>query len=166
MITRLEQDKRAMPTQTTPILLCLHLLAAALWVGGMATFHFSVRPAAVDVLEPPFRLRFLSDALGRFFRWVIAAIVVLLVTGFGMVELAGGMGAVRWHVHTMLSVAMLMIVIFGVVRWHHYPRLADKVAASDWKAAAPALASIRQLVFINLWLGVLIFIVAIVGRAL
>ena len=40
-----------MPLHATPILLCLHLLAAALWVGGMATFHFSVRPAAVDTLE-------------------------------------------------------------------------------------------------------------------
>ena len=155
-----------MPPHTTPILLCLHLLAAALWVGGMATFHFSVRPAAVDVLEPPFRLRFLSDALGRFFRWVIAAIALLLITGFGMVALAGGMVAVRWHVHTMLGIALLMIVIFGVVRWRHYPRLADRVAASDWKAAAPALASIRQLVFVNLWLGVLVFIVAVVGRTL
>jgi uncharacterized membrane protein len=155
-----------MPLHATPILLCLHLLAAALWVGGMATFHFSVRPAAVDTLEPPLRLRFLSDALGRFFRWVIAAIVVLLLSGFGMVALAGGMGAVRWHVHAMLGIALLMILIFGVVRWHHHPRLAQNVKAGDWKAAAPVLASIRQLVFINLILGVLVFIVAVAGRAL
>lgn len=154
-----------MPLHATLVLLCLHLLAAALWVGGMATFHFSVRPAAVDTLEPPLRLRFLSDALGRFFRWVMAAIVILLFSGFGMVALAGGMGAVRWHVHTMLGMALLMILIFGVVRWHHYPRLARQVKAGDWKAAAPALAGIRQLVFINLILGVLVFIVAVAGRA-
>ena len=156
-----------MQHQTTALLLlCLHLLAAALWVGGMATFHFSVRPAAVETLEPPHRLRMLCGALGRFFRWVIAAIVVLLVTGFSMVQLAGGMAAVRWHVHAMLGIAVVMILLFGVVRWHHYPRLAAKVADSDWKAAAPALAGIRQLVFINLWLGVAVFFVAVVGRAL
>ena len=155
-----------MPSISTPILLCLHLLAAALWVGGMATFHFAVRPAAVESLEPPQRLRMLCGALGRFFRWVIAAIVLLLATGLALVQLAGGMGAMHWHVHAMLGIAVVMILIFGVVRWHHYPVLAEKVAASDWKAAAPALAGIRQLVFINLWLGVAVFVVAVVGRAL
>ena len=155
-----------MPSLATPLLLCLHLLAAALWVGGMAAFHFAVRPAAVELLEPPLRLRMLCGALGRFFRWVVAAIVLLLATGLAMVQMAGGMGAVRWHVHAMLGIAIVMVLIFAVVRWHHYPRLADRVAASDWKAAAPALAGIRQLVFINLWLGVAVFVVAVVGRAL
>lgn len=150
---------------TTPLLLCLHLLAAALWVGGMATFHFAVRPAAVETLEPPHRLRMLCQALGRFFRIVVAAIVLLLATGFSMVQMAGGMGAMRWHVHAMLGIALLMMVIFGVVYRRHYPQLQEKVAASDWKAAAAALAGIRQLVFINLLLGVAVFVIAVVGRA-
>lgn len=148
------------------LLLCLHLLAAALWVGGMATFHFSVRPAAVEVLEPPQRLRMLGSALGRFFRWVTGAIVVLLGTGFAMMQLAGGMRAMHWHVHAMLGIGLAMMVIFGVIRATHYPRLAEMVKAGDWKAASAALASIRQLVFINLWLGVAVFVIAVVGRVL
>lgn len=155
-----------MPSISTPILLCLHLLAATLWVGGMATFHFAVRPAAVDSLEPPQRLRLLGGALGRFFRWVLAAIVLLLATGFAMVQLAGGMGAVRWHVHAMLGIAVLMMAIFGVIYGHHYPQMVDKVVAGDWKAGAAALGRIRPLVFINLWLGVAVFVIAVVGPAL
>lgn len=132
----------------------------------MATFHFAVRPAAVDSLEPPQRLRMLCGALGRFFRWVVAAIVLLLGTGFAMVQLAGGMGAVRWHVHAMLGIAIVMMVIFSVVYRRHYPQMAEKVVAGDWKAAAAALGRIRQLVFTNLWLGVAVFVIAVVGRAL
>lgn len=150
----------------TPLLLALHLLAAALWVGGMATFHFAVRPAAVQTLEPPPRLRLLALALGRFFRLVVAAIVLLLATGFAMIALAGGMGAVRWHVHAMLGIALVMVVIFAVIRRQHHARMVERVAAGDWKAAAEALGRIRQLVFINLWLGVAVFVVAAAGRAL
>ena len=155
-----------MPTITSSLLLCIHLLAAALWVGGMATMHYAVRPAAVDTLEPPLRLRMLSAALGRFFHWVVAAIVLLLATGFAMVQLAGGMGAMRWHVHAMLGIALVMMVIFARVRASHYPLLRDKVQAGDWKAAGAALGRIRQLVFVNLWLGVAVFVVALVGRSL
>ncbi|MBS0455274.1 MAG: CopD family protein [Proteobacteria bacterium] len=155
-----------MPSLATPILLCLHLLAATLWVGGMATFHFAVRPAAVETLEPLQRLRMLCAALGRFFRLVTAAIVLLLATGFAMVQLAGGMGAVRWHVHAMLGIALAMMVIFAVIRRRHHAQMAEKVTAGDWKAAGAALGRIRQLVFINLWLGVAVFVVAVVGRAL
>lgn len=154
------------PFFATPLLLCLHLLAAALWVGGMATFHFAVRPAAVDTLEPPARLRMLAQALGRFFRFVVAAIVLLLATGFAMIQLAGGMGAVGWHVHAMLGIALVMMAVFAVIRGRHYPLLVQKVAATDWKAAGAALARIRQLVFLNLWLGVAVFVVAVAGRAL
>ncbi|MBS0341318.1 MAG: CopD family protein [Proteobacteria bacterium] len=155
-----------MPSLATPFLLCLHLLAAALWVGGMATFHFAVRPAAVETLEPPQRLRMLCGALGRFFRWVTAAIVLLLATGFSMVALAGGMGAVHWHVHAMLGIAVVMMVIFAVIRRRHHAQMAEKVTAGDWKAAGAALGRIRQLVFINLWLGVAVFVIAVVGRSL
>lgn len=150
----------------TPLLLVLHLLAAALWVGGMAAFHFSVRPAAVDTLEPPLRLRFMHAALARFFNWVLAAIVLLFITGLSMVALAGGMGAQRWHVHAMLGIAIVMALIFGLVRWKQFPLLAARVAAGEWKAAGAALGSIRQLVFVNLLLGVSVFIVALAGRAL
>ena len=102
------------------LLLFFHLLAAAYWVGGMATMHFAVRPAAVATLEPPQRLPFMSAALGRFFVGVNIAIVLLFIAGFGMVGLAGGFRAVGWPVHAMLAIAIVMIAIYGHIRMAAY----------------------------------------------
>ena len=147
------------------LLLVVHLLAAAFWVGGMATLHFCVRPAAVQTLEPPQRLRLLAHVLGRFFRGVQAAIVLLLATGAAMVIGLGGMRAVGWPVHAMLGIGLVMMAIFARVRLGHYPRLLAAVAASDWSAAAASLNLIRTRVFANLLLGVVVFIVVLLPRA-
>jgi uncharacterized membrane protein len=145
--------------------LCLHVLAAALWVGGMAVMHTAVRPAAAQTLDAPLRLAFLAAALGRFFRWVTAAIVVLLATGMSMIALAGGFGRVHWSVHAMLAIGLVMMALFGHLRANSYPRLQRTVGARDWPQAALHLQAIRKLVFFNLVLGCVVFVVAIVGRA-
>jgi uncharacterized membrane protein len=147
-------------------LLCLHVLAAAFWVGGMATMHFAVRPAAVQTLPPPLRLPFMGAALGGFFAWVTAAIVLLLASGLAMIMLSGGFAAVHWRVHTMFGLGLVMMLVFAHIRFGPYRRLQQSVAASLWPAAAAQLDRIRRLVFANLILGTLVFVVALVGRAL
>jgi len=147
------------------LLLVLHLLAAAFWVGGMATLHFCVRPAAVRTLEPPQRLRLLAAVLAGFLRWVQVAIVLLLATGFAMVQGLGGMGAVGWPVHAMLGIGLAMMAIFARIRLTHHPRMMAAVAASDWAAAGAALNVIRSRVFVNLLLGVVVFAVVLLPRA-
>jgi uncharacterized membrane protein len=151
---------------TYAVLLCLHLLAAAFWVGGMAALHFAVRPAAVDRLEPPQRLAFFDAALGRFFAGVTAAIVVILVSGPAMIVLAGGLSRLHLGVAWMLLIGLVMMVLFGYVRWRPFPRLRRAVAAGEWPAAAAQLAAIRRLVEVNLLLGVLVFVAAVLGRVL
>jgi uncharacterized membrane protein len=146
------------------LLLALHLLAAAFWIGGMATLHFCVRPAAVQALEPPLRLRLLHGVLARFFRGVLVAIVVLLVTGLAMILGLGGMRSVGWPVHAMLGIGVVMMLIFARVRLGHYPRLSAAVEAKDWPAAGAAMNHIRQLVFVNLVLGVVVFLVVLLAR--
>jgi uncharacterized membrane protein len=147
------------------LLLCLHLLAAALWVGGMAVMHFAVRPAAVATLEPPQRLAFMAATLARFFAWVGVAIVVLLASGLAMILMTGGFAAAHWSVHAMLAIGIVMMLIFGHIRFGPYPRLQRAVAALAWKDAAPQLNSIRRLVALNLALGTLVFVLAGAGRA-
>jgi uncharacterized membrane protein len=147
-------------------LLGLHLIAAAFWVGGMAAMHLAVRPAAVDTLEPPQRLPFMASALDRFFGGVTLAIVGLLVSGLAMIWLAGGFGAARWHVHTMFGIGLLMMAIFGHVRFGPYRRLQRAVAARAWAQAAPELNLIRRLVALNLALGTAVFVLASAGRVL
>ena len=147
-------------------LLCLHLLAAALWVGGMATMHFAVRPAAVATLPPPLRLPFMATALGRFFAWVSASIAVLLLSGLAMIGIAGGFGTVHWSVHAMFAVGLLMMAIFGHIRFGPLRRLQRAVADEAWPDAAAPLNRIRQGVALNLLLGVAVFALALVARAL
>ncbi|VTU13812.1 CopD family protein [Variovorax sp. RA8] len=149
---------------TQAVLLLLHLLSAAFWVGGMAVMHFAVRPSAVAVLEPPLRLPLMAQALSRFFAGVSAAIAVLLASGLGMVWLAGGFARVHWSVHGMLVLGLVMMAVFLHIRFAPYPRLLRAVAGREWPVAAAQLNMIRRLVELNLALGVAVFALAIVGR--
>jgi uncharacterized membrane protein len=147
-------------------LLCLHLLAAAFWVGGMAVLHLAVRPAAVQTLEPPLRLPFMAAALARFFAGVSASVVVLLVSGLAMLWLGGGFAAAHWSVHAMFAIGLLMMAVYGHIRFAIHPRLQQAVAARSWSMAAAQLNAIRSRVMFNLMLGTAVFVLAVVARAL
>jgi uncharacterized membrane protein len=147
------------------LLLRLHLLAAAFWVGGMATMHFAVRPAAVATLEPPQRLPLMAAVLARFFRGVSAAIALLLASGFWLVGLAGGFAQVPWTVHAMLGLALVMTAVYLRIRLSPWPRLQRALAAREWPAAAGQLDRIRHMVAMNLAMGVAVFVIALAGRA-
>lgn len=147
-------------------LLCLHLLAASVWVGGMAVMHFAVRPAAVQLLEPPLRLPFMTAAMGRFFAWVSAAVLALLGSGLAMIVLAGGFAAAHWSVHAMFGMGLVMMAVYGHIRFAAYPRLQRAVAAREWPVAAAQLNAIRQRVALNLGLGTAVIVLAVLGRAL
>lgn len=146
------------------LLLCLHLLAAAFWVGGMATMHFAVRPAAVATLQPPLRLPLMAAVLTRFFGGVTIAVVILWVSGLAMVMLAGG--RMHWTVHAMLTLALVMTAVYLRIRLAPWPKLHAALAASDWPVAAKQLDRIRHMVAMNLALGVAVFAVVLIGRAL
>jgi uncharacterized membrane protein len=145
------------------VALFLHVISAVIWVGGMFLAYTAVRPAAVEALEPPQRLRLWTGILVRFFRWVWAAVVLLLLTGFSMM---GGMDRVPGHVQAMTGVGILMMAIFLHVYFAPFGRLKRALAAQDWKAGGAALAQIRVLVGINLLLGIANVAVAVLGSAL
>ena len=145
-------------------LLCLHLLAAALWVGGMAVMHFAVRPAAVQTLEPPLRLPFMAAALRRFFTMVSGAIAVLLASGLALLILRGGFAAAHWGVHAMVALGLLMMAVYGHISLALWPRLQQAVSARVWPQAAVQLNAIRVRVAFNLLLGVLVFVLAALAR--
>ena len=147
------------------LLVWIHLLSAAFWVGGMACMQFAVRPAAGEALEPPPRLKLMSAALGRFLAGVAVAIVLILATGSMLIARAGGLAAVHWSIHAMLATGLAMMAIYGHLRFAAYPRLRRAVAAGEFSTAGAALPAIRRLVNLNLALGVAVFALAIVGPA-
>lgn len=141
----------------------IHLLAVLIWVGGMFFAYMVLRPAAVDVLQPPERLRLWDNVFRRFFNWVWGAIGLILVTGFYMIYQYGGMSYAPHHVHIMLLLGVGMMVVYAYVFFACYVPLSLHVNKQRWKEAGELLGKIRKLVALNLSLGLLTIVVAVVG---
>ena len=150
----------------------LHLLSIIVWIGGMVFAQFFLRPALAP-LDAPQRIRIMHDVLGRFFNAVLVAAALTLGSGIWMIgRMARQMAQsgvkfnmpLEWTV--MATLGLLMIAIFGHIRFGLYPRLSRAVTASDWPAGGAALASIRTWVTINLAIGVLIVLVTLIGLSL
>ncbi|MCP5151499.1 MAG: CopD family protein [Ectothiorhodospiraceae bacterium] len=149
------------------ISLALHVIAAVVWVGGLFFAYTALRPSAASVLEPPQRLALWRAVFDRFFRWVWVAVVVLLVTGYGMVfGFYGGMGAVGVHVHVMQATGIAMMLLFLHVWFAPYRRLGRALDAGDVPAAAGELDRIRRIVRINVALGLITIAAGSGGRFL
>jgi uncharacterized membrane protein len=146
----------------------LHILSIVVWIGGMVFAHFFLRPAALQ-LEPPQRVRLMHATLQRFFAAVLVAVAVVLASGLWMMgrvakeAVQAGLGfnmPLNWTLMTALG--LVMMVIFGHIRFALFKRLSKAVALSDWPAGGAALASIRTWVGINLGIGVCIIAIAVV----
>ena len=144
------------------IALFLHVVSDVIWIGGMFLAYMAVRPSAVEVLEPPQRLKLWTGIFSRFFPWVWAAVVLILATGFVMI---GEMRAVPGYVIVMTVIGVAMSAIFMHIVFAPFARLKRAVDAEDWKAGGAALNQIRVLVGINLTLGLVNIAVAMLGRA-
>lgn len=150
------------------VLKTLHVLSILVWVGGMAFTAFFLRPAIAE-LEPPVRLRLMVDVLGRFFGAVMVMIVVTLVTGAWMMgDFASRSASVvgtgmPWSWSLMAALGLLMMAIFGHIRFVLFKRLRRAVASSTWAAGGAAMASIRVWVRANLAIGLVIVVVVLLA---
>jgi uncharacterized membrane protein len=139
----------------------LHLLAALVWVGGMFFAWMILRPAAVSALEAPARLKLWIEVFQRFFYWVWAAVIVLPITGVGMLHLRfAGFEAAPRYVHIMIGLYIAMLALFLRVQALQLPELRRAVAAEDWPSGGAVLGRIRRLVGINLILGLVLISIA------
>ncbi len=130
----------------------LHLIAAIVWMGGMTFMLFALRPAAMQLLQPPTRAPLMATAMGRFFLLVWLSIAVLLITGTGML-MAVGMKAAPLGWHLMLGIGVLMFAIFGHLYFGPFRRLKLAVTATDWPEAGRRLGQIQKMVQLNFALG-------------
>jgi len=144
--------------------LVLHALSAAVWVGGMFFAHQVLRPATA-ALDPRPRLLLWSRVLGRFFAWVIAAIVFLLASGYAMVfAVFGGFGKLGLHVNLMQGIGILMMLLFFHLYFAPWRRFRLAVSREDWAEGARQLGQIRAIVTINLVLGLIVVAIGSSGR--
>ena len=149
----------------------IHLLSIIVWIGGMVFAHFFLRPALITLAAPE-RVRLMHDVLGRFFNAVLVAAGLALVSGVWMIgriakqTVQAGVKfnlPLEWMVMTVLG--LLMLAIFGYIRFALYPRLTRAVTAAAWPAGGAALASIRTWVTVNLAIGVVIVAVTLLGAS-
>jgi len=143
------------------LLKSLHVFGMLLWVGGMLFAHFFLRPS-LAVLEPPQRLALMREVLQRFFAAVGVAVLAVLISGLGMLDMARRASAFVWPAAwlAMTAIGLLMMVIFGYIRLTLYRRFVTALDAGELAVAAAALARVRAWVGANLALG--LFVVAVV----
>ena len=144
--------------------LTLHLLSAVIWVGGMFAAYMCLRPAA-GPLEPPQRLALWRGFFQKFFPWVWVSALLLLVTGYWMlVAHFGGFKGAPLYINLMQMLGLVMVALY---LWlFHGPWLKFKraVYAQDWSTAGGHLNRIRQIIAVNLPLGLVVTVIGGTGR--
>ena len=148
----------------TALLLTLHILSAVVWVGGMFAAYVCLRPAA-GALESPQRLTLWRNFFAKFFPWVWVAVLLLLGSGYWMMFSSfGGFAHAPLYINLMQTLGLLMVALF--VGLFHGPWLKFKraVDAKDYATAAVQLNRIRQIIMINMPLGLLVVAIGGSGR--
>jgi uncharacterized membrane protein len=144
-------------------LLFLHLTSIIIWVGGMFFAYFCLRPAAVELLEPPQRLPLWVATFSRFFKIAAIAVLTIIATGLMMMLSVGMKNApMGWHI--MLTTGLLMAGVFFHVYAALFPKLRRQCIEAAWPAAGATLNSIRKMVGINLLLSVITIAAAAFSR--
>ena len=140
-----------------------HILAAIIWIGGMFFAHMIVRPS-VAVFEPAQRLALFAQVFKRFFAWVWAAVIALLVTGYWMIFTTyDGFAGLPIYLHLMHGIGWLMILLFMHLWFAPYRRFKQAMIAADHAEAGRRLGQIRMVVSVNLALGLINSIIGAAG---
>jgi uncharacterized membrane protein len=146
------------------VALSLHVLAAVVWVGGMFFALLMLRPATA-LLDPGPRLKLWLRVLERFFFWVMAAIVLLLASGYAMIfGVYAGFRGIGLHINIMQGIGIIMMLLFFHLYFAPWRRFRAAVERQDYPEAAGQLNQIRVIVTINLILGLITIAVGSSGR--
>jgi uncharacterized membrane protein len=134
----------------------LHLLCAVLWVGGMFFAYVVLRPSMVAI-EAPQRMLLHTRVFKKFFLVIWHAMPIILITGFAMLGLIGGLAGAPWQIHAMMGLGLLMAAVFLAIFFGPYRQFRR---TTDRNRMASSLDNIRKLIGVNLILGLVTVIVA------
>ena len=138
--------------------LALHVMCAVLWVGGMFFAYVVLRPS-LSVLEPIQRIALHTQVFRRFFLVVWHVMPLILISGFAVLfGFYGGPAFVGWNVHLMMLLGLIMSAIFLLIVFGPYARFRR---TTERNRAAAAIDSIRKLIAVNLVLGVITVVAAL-----
>ena len=138
--------------------IAIHALAAVVWVGGMFFAYVVLRPS-LSVLEPIQRIALHTQVFRRFFLVVWHAMPLILLSGFAVLfGFYGGPAFVGWNVHVMMLLGLIMSAIFLLIVFGPYARFRR---TTDRTTAAASIDRIRKLIGVNLVLGLVTIVVAL-----
>ena len=144
--------------------LALHILGVVVWVGGMFAAYICLRPAA-GALEAPQRLRLWRGFFQKFFPWVWVSVVLLVASGYWMLSVYfGGFAGAPLYVNLMQALGWVMILLFAGLFHGPWLKFKRAVDGGDWAAAGAQLSRIRQIIMINLPIGLIVVIIGGTGR--
>ncbi len=139
----------------------LHILAAAIWVGGML-FSLAVLHPSLAALDPAPRVAVAGQAFRRFFRLVWHVMPLALLTGYALLfGVYGGFAGAGWAIHVMHGLGLIMAAIFIFVVTGPFRRFRTAVQPANGLRAA---AVVRRYLWINLGLGAVVIVVAAFGQ--
>jgi uncharacterized membrane protein len=141
------------------LLLALHLLSAAIWVGGMF-YAIVVLRVGLAVLDAGPRLQVQMVTLKKFFFYVWHVMPIMILTGWAMVFLVyGGFAVLPWSINVMQGLGILMALVFGYAFFGPWQRLRRAI-----RPAPDLVPRIRSLIVTNLVLGMATIAVGAFGH--
>jgi uncharacterized membrane protein len=130
------------------VVFALHILMAALWVGGMF-FALAVLRPSLGVLAPADRLTFHAQIFRRFALVIWHAMPITLASGYALLfGVYGGFRGTPWNIHLMHLTGLIMGVVYLALFFGPYRTFRARPSAD-------AVRGIRNLMAINLVLGLL-----------
>jgi uncharacterized membrane protein len=140
--------------------LAVHVLCAVIWVGGMFFAYVVLRPS-LSVLEPIQRIALHTQVFRRFFLVVWHVMPLILLSGFAVLfGFYGGPAFVAWNVHLMMLLGLIMSAVFLLIVFGPYARFRR---TTDRNTAAACIDRIRKLIAVNLVLGIVTVVVALLS---
>ena len=153
-----------MQSETTTIVwalvLAVHLLGMAIWVGGAAYALLVLRPS-LNLLDATQRASVTLQSLRRFFRLVWHVMPLVLASGWAMeIGREGGFAHADWHINAMQGLGLVMAAVF---LWAFFGPF--RKARRAIRPKPETFESIRSLLNLTLVIGIAIVVVASLGHS-
>lgn len=146
------------------LLVSLHILSAIVWVGGMFFAYVILRPS-VGPMEPPARLALWNRVFARFLPWVGLSIVLLLLSGYGIIfGYYPSWTSTPHYIFLMQATGLIMMLLYLHLIFGPWRRFGPAVGEGAFANAAIELGKIRHIIAVNLALGLVTVIVGASGR--
>ncbi|GBD55603.1 hypothetical protein [Gluconobacter wancherniae] len=142
------------------IVLAIHLLSMAYWVGGSIYSTLVVR-STLGLLDAGPRQSVQLQGYTRFFRGLWQVVPFSLLSGWALVLHEGGFGAVAWPVNLMQVLAIVMAALFVSTVYGPFRR-----ARRALRPQAGLFDTLRHRTAMMAGLGVLTILVAAMARGL